>query len=57
MATPVLSQAQLEVELAGLVVTLKVVCANHYDAMKLHDELIRECQGGAVTFSMRLVPR
>ncbi len=48
---------ELAVELHRRKVTLEITCADHYDAMKLYDELIAECQKGHFTFSMEVNAR
>lgn len=49
-------QPTLTVELDRNKVTLEIMCADRYAAIKLYDELIEKCRGGEFTFSLVVAP-
>jgi hypothetical protein len=43
---------QVVVEIEGREVRLIVMCSNHYDAIKMYEDLVGACRQGSFTFSM-----
>jgi hypothetical protein len=43
---------QVAVEIKGREVRLIVTCSNHYDAIKMYEDLVASCRHGNFTLSM-----